>query len=360
MSAEDSALTEVAGITQPPSLNRSFVPKPRPKRRSAEEMVGLIRSGDRAALSQAITLIESTRPEDGELARAIVDGCTPHSGNSLRVGITGVPGVGKSTFIEALGRLLVEQEGHRIAVLAIDPSSQLTGGSILGDKSRMTVLAANPNAFVRPSPSRGSLGGVTRRTREAMLLCEAAGYDVLLVETVGVGQSESAVHSMVDCFLLLMLAGAGDELQGIKRGIMEMADVLAITKVDGDNINRAKIAQRNTQNALHFFPPDASGWLPPVLLCSSVTGEGIANVWREIRRYQSEMQQKGLFEARRAKQAVDWLRSSVETTVMERFYRDEVVQQTLARLEAQVRAGSVSPHRAAEILVAAYDGRAKQ
>ena len=249
------------------------------KRFPLDEYVQGIVSGDRVMLSRSITLAESSLPSDQELARQVIDQILPYTGNSVRVGITGAPGVGKSTFIETFGTMVIDTHGRKLAVLAVDPTSQRSGGSILGDKTRMESLSLHPQAYIRPSPAGKSLGGVTRSTREAILLCEAAGFNLIFVETVGVGQSETAVHTMVDFFLLLLLAGAGDELQGIKRGIMEMADAIAITKADGDNRNRAKLAQAEYRAALHLFPPSSSGWRPAVQICSALEKTGIKELW---------------------------------------------------------------------------------
>lgn len=343
-----SALNVQAGVPQPQPINARFVPRTR-RRADAPELARRIVEGDRVALSRAITLIESSRRADQAAAAEVVDRCLPHAGRSVRVGITGVPGVGKSTFIEALGARIVER--NKVAVLAIDPSSERTGGSILGDKSRMPVLATHPGAFVRPSPSRGSLGGVARRTREAMVLVEAAGYDVVLVETVGVGQSESAVHAMVDAFLLLMLAGAGDELQGIKRGIMEMADVVAITKADGGNKVAAEVAKVDYQSALHLFPAGPGGWTAPVLLCSSVSGEGIDEVWDTLMRYVARMRTVGRFDARRSEQAARWMRETIDEALRTEFERHPKVKARLPDLARRVREHELTPQRAAEELL---------
>src|SRR5512133_2068971 len=272
-----SALQVKEGIPQPPSINPAVLTKSvrrRKKKYSADEFVSGILSGDRTILSQAITLVESSLPQHYETAQVIIEKCLPFSSKSIRIGITGVPGAGKSTFIESFG-LHITREGRKLAVLTIDPSSEQTKGSILGDKTRMEQLSVHPNAYIRPSPSAGTLGGVARKTRETIILCEAAGFDTILVETVGVGQSETAVHSMVDIFLLLMLAGAGDELQGIKRGIMEMADIIAITKADGPNIIKAEGARTSFQNSLQLFPKSESGWEPCVLTCSAIENKGI-------------------------------------------------------------------------------------
>ncbi len=353
MRPEDSALSVQAGVQQPPNINANFKPVRRARRLSAEAYAEGIVDGDRILLSRAITLIESERREDQNLAREIVDLCLPRSGKSIRVGITGVPGVGKSSFIEALGGTLTAK-GHKLAVLAVDPSSQVSGGSILGDKSRMTTLASDPNAFVRPSPSRGSLGGVARKTRETILLCEAAGYDIVLVETVGVGQSETVVHSMVDCFLLLMLAGAGDELQGVKRGIMEMAHLLAITKADGDNLVHARVARQQYRNALHLFPPTKTGWRPPVVLSSSVNRGGVLDVWTEAERFIAHIKSCGWFEKKRSQQAIQWMQDAIRDTLMDEFTQDPDVVARLPLLREQVLEGKVSPQRAADLLLAAF------
>lgn len=302
-------------------------------------------------LGRAITLVESTLPTDQALAQEVLQAVLPHTGRSLRVGITGVPGVGKSTFIEALGQFLVEQKGHRLAVLAVDPSSQRGGGSILGDKTRMPWLSAHPAAFIRPSPSGSSLGGVARATREALLLCEAAGHDVIFVETVGVGQSETTVHGMVDFFLLLMLAGAGDELQGMKRGIMEMADALCITKADHGNEQAARRARVDYQSALHLFPASPSGQTTPVLLTSAVAGTGIADVWEVIENYAAATHQNGYFEQRRRQQQLQWLHQSIVQTLESRFYADATVREQLPALQAAVAAGQLTPFAAANRLL---------
>ncbi|RYU79769.1 methylmalonyl Co-A mutase-associated GTPase MeaB [Hymenobacter persicinus] len=321
------------------------------RRFSVSDYADGILSGNRVRLSQAITLVESTLPTDQELAQQVLDAVLPRAGRSVRVGITGVPGVGKSTFIEALGLHLVNEQGKQLAVLAVDPSSQRSGGSILGDKTRMNLLAAHPAAYIRPSPAGRSLGGVTRSTREAMLLCEAAGFDVIFVETVGVGQSETAVHGMVDFFLLLMLAGAGDELQGIKKGIMEMADAVTITKADGGNERAAKLARREYQNALHLFPLAPSGWNPLVTVSSAVTGQGVAEVWQVVEQYRAQTQQSGYFQRRRQEQNLHWLHETIRQALEARFYARPEVARHLAALEQQVKAGTKSAFGAAEELL---------
>lgn len=317
----------------------------------AARIIEGILAGDRALLSRAITLVESRLPQHAEKAQSIVEGCLPHSGNSIRLGITGVPGVGKSTFIEALGMHLIEDRTQKVAVLAVDPSSQFSGGSILGDKTRMERLSARIEAFIRPSPSGGSLGGVTRRTRETVILCEAAGFRNIFIETVGVGQSETAVASMVDFFLLLMLAGAGDELQGIKRGIMEMADLLAINKADGNNIDRANAARAEYQTALRLFPPTASGWQPRVLTCSALSNQGIPEIWDSVVEHHRYVKRTGYFDERRRAQLADWLEAAIADQIQEAFARDPDVAAGYQRLRETVLTGEVSPSRAAADLV---------
>ncbi|AHJ98802.1 methylmalonyl Co-A mutase-associated GTPase MeaB [Hymenobacter swuensis] len=322
-----------------------------PKRFSASEYIDGILAGNRVLLSRAITLVESTLPSDQALAQQVLDAVLPHAGRSVRVGITGVPGVGKSTFIEALGLHLVREQDKRLAVLAVDPSSQRSGGSILGDKTRMNELAAHPQAFIRPSPAGRSLGGVTRSTREALVLCEAAGHDVIFVETVGVGQSETAVHGMVDFFLLLMLAGAGDELQGIKKGIMEMADAVTITKADGGNELAARRARAEYQNALHLFPLAPSQWNPVVTTSSAVTGAGVPAVWEIIGQYVQQTQESGYFQRRRQEQNLHWLHETIREALETRFYQRPAVAQRLPDIRQQVMDGRKSAFGAAEELL---------
>ncbi|MFC3415558.1 methylmalonyl Co-A mutase-associated GTPase MeaB [Algoriphagus hitonicola] len=312
------------------------------KRKSLEEYKRGVLDGNRVVLSQAITLVESNLESDSELAGKLVQELLPHSGKSIRIGITGVPGVGKSTFIEAFGSLLLEK-GKKVAVLAVDPSSQKTKGSILGDKTRMEKLALDKRAFIRPSPSGSTLGGVSAKTREAMLICEAAGFDVILVETVGVGQSEVAVKGMVDFFLLLMLAGAGDELQGIKKGIMEMADTLLIHKADGDNLPAAKRAKSTYSNALHLFPLGENSWAPKVLVGSSQTGDGLSEVWEAIQVFQDQMIRSGWFEKNRADQRLTWLHESVHAILGKLFYTHPEVKIMLQKGEIEVQKGIKSP-----------------
>ena len=324
------------------------------RRLPLEQYVEGVSGGDRVILARAITVIESEHPSDGELAEQILDRLLPHSGNSRRVGITGVPGAGKSTFIDALGMFLIHEYGENLAVLSIDPSSPISGGSILGDKTRMERLAAEERAFIRPSPSRGHLGGVARRTRETMLLCEAAGYRNIFVETVGVGQSETAVRSMTDFFLLLMLAGAGDELQGIKRGIIEMLDGMTITKSDGDNKPKTERARAEYAQALHLFPAAADGWTPPVLTCSSITGEGLAEVWRMILDHRQLTERNGFLAERRSRQALDWMNELLLIGIEESFRNDPKVAVRLPLLEEKVRLGSITPFAASRDILRLY------
>ncbi len=315
-----------------------------------------ILSGDRIRLAQAITLVESTRPEHRQLAAEVVEACLPYAGRAQRLGITGVPGVGKSTFIEVLGQHVIEQ-GHKVAVLAIDPTSQLSGGSILGDKTRMGQLAAHPYAFIRPSPAGSHLGGVAAHTRESIILCEAAGFDLVWVETVGVGQSETAVHSMVDCFLLLLLPGGGDELQGIKRGIVEMADIIAVNKADGPRLPLAREAQRAYQNALRLMPPHPAGWKPQVLLCSAHTGKGISEVWHAVAAFFAQARASGYLDRHRRAQAQQWLYEQVNHELHQLFMSHPKVARLWPQYEHKVVHGRMSALRAAQRLVAAFEGQ---
>lgn len=312
-----------------------------------------ILSGNRVILSQAITLVESTLESDQDLASELVQSLISHSGNSIRIGITGVPGVGKSTFIETFGKMLLDQ-GKKVAVLAIDPSSQLTRGSILGDKTRMENLASDKRAFIRPSPSGTTLGGVSGKTREAMLLCEAAGFDVILVETVGVGQSETAVKNMVDFFLLLMLAGAGDELQGIKKGIMEMADALVIHKADGDNFEPAKKAKVSYQNALHLFSVSQKNWSPKVLLASSATGLGMEKIWELVLQYENKMKENGFWDSNRAEQRLNWLDDQIRFLLGLAFLKNTEVKRVLESEKQNVQSGKLNPGTLAKSLISLF------
>lgn len=324
-------LTVNRGVEQPNVVNPAIAERLKRLHKqtlTTDDYVNGILRGNINVLSQAITLVESARMDHQDMAQEVIKRCLPNSGKSVRIGITGVPGAGKSTFIEAFGKFLTS-EGHKIAVLAIDPSSERSKGSILGDKTRMEELSRDPRAYIRPSPSAGSLGGVARKTREAMLLCEAAGYDIILIETVGVGQSETAVHSMVDFFLLMQIAGAGDELQGIKRGIMEMADSIIINKADGNNIQRSELAKGQLQSALHFFPPHESGVEPKVLTCSSYEKTGIKEIWDNILHYCSETQQNGYFDSHRCEQAKYWMYETINEQLRNRFYqvqKDELLK----------------------------------
>ncbi|MBN1158132.1 MAG: methylmalonyl Co-A mutase-associated GTPase MeaB [Bacteroidales bacterium] len=322
-------------------------------RLTVDEYIEGILSGNRTILGKAITLIESSLPDHMEHGQEIIGKCLPFSGKSIRIGITGVPGVGKSIFIEALGLELVRKQ-HRLAVLAVDPSSEQSKGSILGDKTRMEQLSADPNTFIRPSPSAGSLGGVARKTREAIILCEAAGYDTVFVETTGVGQSEIAVHSMVDFFLLLMLAGAGDELQGIKRGIMEMADCIAITKADGANAFKAEKAKAEYERALHLFPPKESGWVPAVFTCSAINGTGIADIWDNIMDYRKQTDSNGFFDARRKEQSRYWMYETIHQSLRDSFYHDPEIQRLLEDFEKKVLNGEITPFLPAKLLLKEY------
>mgnify|MGYP005992406589 CR=1 FL=1 len=304
-------------------------------RLNAAEYINGVLAGDRVLLSRAITIIESNLTSDKKLAKEIIQSILPNSGNSIRIGITGVPGVGKSTFIEAFGKLLISK-GHKVAILSIDPSSQRSKGSILGDKTRMEDLANLDEAYIRPSASGDTLGGVANKTGETMFLCEAAGYDVILVETVGVGQSETAVHSMTDFFLLLMLAGAGDELQGIKKGIMEMADMLVINKADGDNVKMSQMAKRQYQNALHIFPLSESGWSPLVSTVSAIKNTGIERVWDEIGNYKKLVYDNGYFVKNRNRQKIQWMYNNINDSLKELFYGSKDIKNELTGLEEKV------------------------
>jgi LAO/AO transport system kinase len=308
-------------------------------------------------LARAITVVESNLPSDGELAARLLDALLPHTGRSLRVGITGVPGVGKSTFIDALGMRLIRDRGENVAVLSVDPSSPISGGSILGDKTRMERLAVEERAFIRPSPSRGHLGGVARRTRETILLCEAAGYRNILVETVGVGQSETTVRSMTDFFLLLMLAGAGDELQGMKRGIIEMLDGMVINKADGDNKPKAERARIEYASALHLFPASADGWTPRVLTCSSISGEGIAEVWEMVLAHRELLEGNGCLARLRNRQALQWMNELMMLGLEDLFHRNRAVAERLPRLREEVHQGRMTPFAASRELLALFRRR---
>ncbi len=326
------------------------------KRFAPQEYADALLAGDRVMLSRAITLIESKLPSDVELAEKVLEIILPHTGNSLRVGITGVPGVGKSTFIESFGKVVTGMN-KKLAVLTIDPSSQRSKGSILGDKTRMESLANDPLAYIRPSASGATLGGVNNKTRETMLLCEAAGYDVILIETVGVGQSETTVAEIADFFLLLMLAGAGDELQGIKKGIMEMADALVITKADGDNVTMSQLAAREYANAMRLFPPQESGWEPEVLTCSSVEQKGLVAIWEVINRHHDLMVKTGYFQAKRMEQNIAWMNEIIEYYLKYDFLHNPAVSEKLDFTQHQVESGKLPAITAAKTLLGLYRGK---
>ncbi|MBL8296149.1 MAG: methylmalonyl Co-A mutase-associated GTPase MeaB [Bryobacterales bacterium] len=333
-----------ASATEPAALRRR-------RRLSSREYVEGVLAGNRVILAQAITLIESRLESDAQLAHEVLEGVLPHTGRARRVGITGVPGVGKSTFIDALGLHMIRGRGERLAVLSVDPSSPVSHGSILGDKTRMEKLSLEEQAFIRPSPARGHLGGVALRTRETILLCEAAGYQNILVETVGVGQSETAVRSMTDCFVLLMIAGAGDELQGIKRGIIEMVDLMAINKADGDNRAKAERARAEYASALHLLARPADGWTAPVVTCSAITGEGVAPIWDLVLEHRATLQSNGWLDRRRHQQALEWMRELVIFGLEEQFHRSPLVERNLSQIQEEVVAGRLSPFSAARRLL---------
>ncbi len=344
------------GVTSPPCINPKVLSRSGRKKRkmySPDGYVEGIISGNRTILSQAITLVESSLSEHYDTAQEVIEKCLPYSGNSIRIGITGVPGAGKSTFIETFGLLLAE-EGKKPAVLAIDPSSEMTRGSILGDKTRMESLSNHPYAFIRPSPAAGTLGGVARKTRETIVLCEAAGFDIVIVETVGVGQSETSVRSMVDFFLLLMLAGAGDELQGIKRGIMEMADTIAVTKADGINVPVAEMTRSSFQNALNLFPAPRSGWNPQVVTCSAQSNKGIVEIWERIRGYVELTKKTGFFDEQRKNQAVIRMHDTINESLHYSFYENEKIRSMEQELEQQLRDGKITSYKAALRLLDIY------
>ena len=348
----DTALNVTEGVSDQPIVNPYFVRKKRRKLTTDEYVAGIL-EGNITTLSQAITLIESNNPDHYAQAQEMIERCLPHSGKSVRIGITGVPGAGKSTFIEAVGNMVTSLH-HKLAVLAIDPSSERSGGSILGDKTRMESIVHNPDVFVRPSPSAGSLGGVARKTRESIILCEAAGFDVIFIETVGVGQSETAVHSMVDMFLMLQISGAGDELQGIKRGIMEMADMMVITKADGENITKAELAKAQYSGALHLFPLPESEWRPQVYTCSSLEGTGLEEVWQGVEQYLQHIEQNGYFMANRNRQNKYWMYETINETLKSSFYQNPEIEAKLADVEQRVLDAKLSSFIAAKELLELY------
>ena len=351
-----SALKEKDGIEQPESIGRESVAqiiRSRKHQPSAEELISGILKGDKTALSRAITLVESTNPNHLEKANQVIQACLPYANNSVRLGITGVPGVGKSTFIEAFGKFLTSN-GKKVAVLAVDPSSTISHGSILGDKTRMEELVKDENAYIRPSASGETLGGVARKTRETIILCEACGYDTIVIETVGVGQSETAVHSMVDFFLLLKISGAGDELQGIKRGIMEMADAIVINKADGDNIKKANFAKVEFNRALHLFPAKSSGWQPKVVTASAITHDGISNVWQMISEYLNLTKENNYFNERRQDQNQHWLLETINEQLKTNFFNHPEIKSLLETNKKAVQNNEISPFAAASILLEKY------
>lgn len=354
-SADYKGLTVNSGVEQPSIVN-PYLTRGRFRRHilSAAEMVEGIVKGDVTVLSQAVTLVESVNPDHQAKAQEVIEKCLPYSGNSLRVGISGVPGAGKSTSIDEFGIYVLNQYGGKLAVLAIDPSSERSKGSILGDKTRMEKLAVHPKSFIRPSPTAGSLGGVARKTRETIILCEAAGYDKIFVETVGVGQSETACHSMVDFFLLIQLAGTGDELQGIKRGIMEIADGIVINKCDGNNVDKCKIAATNFRNALHFFPAPDSGWLPKVLCYSGFYATGIKEIWDMVYEYFKFVKDNGYFDYRRNEQSKYWMYESINEHLRNSFYNNPDIAERLTAKEQTVLAGKETSFVAAKALLDRY------
>ncbi len=354
---DDAAAERPAVRVRPgvPGASGGLVSPVSPRRRTlaVEDYVNGVRSGDRSLLARAITLVESNAPAHFEPAQAVVKALLPYAGSAARVGITGIPGAGKSTFIETLGTLLTAQ-GHRVAVTAVDPSSSVSGGSVLGDKTRMEELATDPRAFVRPSPSGGTLGGVTRKTRETILLFEAAGYDVVLVETMGVGQSETVVRSMVDFFLLLLAPSGGDELQGIKKGVVELADAIVINKADGERKTEAQLARAEYEHALHYLRPATAGWQTRAFTCSALTGDGVSDVWDVIARFLAQARESGVLARRRQAQEREWLHALVREQLLERFGRHPAVRALLPTLEQQVEAGEVPAVTAARQLLAAF------
>jgi LAO/AO transport system kinase len=353
---DKSALIVNPGIEQPPVVNPEAIERIKRNRKkplTVEQYVDGILEGRIPILSQAITLVESLLDDHHDTAQAIIEKCLPYSGKSTRIGITGVPGAGKSTFIESFGKRITSW-GHKLAVLAIDPSSERSKGSILGDKTRMVELSCDPNAFIRPSPSTGSLGGVARKTRETVILCEAAGFDTIFIETVGVGQSETAVHSMVDFFLLLMISGAGDELQGIKRGIMEMADMIVINKADGNNIERAMLAKAQYQSAMHLFPLRASGWIPKVLTTSAQEKTGLEEIWASINDYIRVTENNGFLHSNRQEQTKFWMYATINETLQNNFYSNPYISALLKSYEDKVASDQISSFVAAKELLSNY------
>lgn len=348
----DSAVNSVTSAKYYPKENLRRIPLR--KKMSVEEYVEGVKKGDRMILAKAITLIESNAPKDFDKAQRVLQALLPRTGHSLRIGITGVPGAGKSTFIEAFGQLLCQQ-GYKVAVLAVDPTSSITGGSILGDKTRMQKLSREPNCFIRPSPSGGTLGGVARKSRETMMLCEAAGCDVILVETVGVGQSETTVRSMVDFFMLVVLTGAGDDLQGIKKGIMELADAIVVNKADGDNLERAKVTQGEYERMVEFIRPATEGWKTHAYRCSALQKTGLLELWAVMREFEKVTKKSGAFENRRQRQIIAWVKTMIDEHLHNLFYEDPVIKGRLPEVRAAVLAGVVSPSQAVAELIRTFD-----
>ena len=348
----DSAVNSVTSAKYYPKENLRRVPLR--KKMSVEDYVEGVKKGDRMILAKAITLIESNAPKDFDKAQRVLQALLPRTGHALRIGITGVPGAGKSTFIEAFGQLLCQQ-GYKVAVLAVDPTSSITGGSILGDKTRMQKLSREPNCFIRPSPSGGTLGGVARKSRETMMLCEAAGCNVILVETVGVGQSETTVRSMVDFFMLVVLTGAGDDLQGIKKGIMELADAIVVNKADGDNLERAKVTQGEYERMVEFIRPATEGWKTHAYRCSALKKTGLLELWAVMREFEKVTKQSGAFENRRQRQIIAWVKTMIDEHLHNLFYEDPVIKGRLPEVRAAVLAGVVSPSQAVAELIKTFD-----
>ena len=348
----DSAVNSVTSAKYYPKENLRRIPLR--KKMSVEDYVEGVKKGDRMILAKAITLIESNAPKDFDKAQRVLQALLPRTGHSLRIGITGVPGAGKSTFIEAFGQLLCQQ-GYKVAVLAVDPTSSITGGSILGDKTRMQKLSREPNCFIRPSPSGGTLGGVARKSRETMMLCEAAGCDVILVETVGVGQSETTVRSMVDFFMLVVLTGAGDDLQGIKKGIMELADAIVVNKADGDNLERAKVTQGEYERMVEFIRPATEGWKTHAYRCSALQKTGLLELWAVMREFEKVTKKSGAFENRRQRQIIAWVKTMIDEHLHNLFYEDPVIKGRLPEVRAAVLAGVVSPSQAVADLIRTFD-----
>lgn len=357
---EKSALSEKEGVSQPETTNKNSaknIQKRRSTKPSTQSFIDGVLTGSIPLLSRAITLVESTNLKHQKKANEILEACLPYANKSVRIGITGVPGVGKSTFIESYGKYLTSL-GKKVAVLAVDPSSSINKGSILGDKTRMEQLVTDKNAFIRPSPSGTSLGGVAQKTRESIILCEAAGFDTIIVETVGVGQSETMVHSMVDFFLLLKIAGAGDELQGIKRGIIEMADAIVINKADGDNVKRAKMAKIEFNRALHLYPMKESGWQPKVMVASALNNFGIENIQEMIEEYISFTRENGHFESKRNTQSQFWLQSTIQQGLHDSFFKNNTIESALQEEMKRLEEGKATPFSSAKKLLDLYNKKA--